>query len=309
VSASAPDDGQHYAVRQVNPFEGVLQVFETTDARAYSPNGAIWQIQVKARRPDHTWRSFGDLPPIEQFFNFGLWDAQGGLHRAPANPIMDIGGMIKAADRITESLRSRIAHLPFPLIDDHECWSTDHLGMPVALLATTEDPQRVGDLRPTDWQASRLAEHGFVSPSLTAQGIPPSGETGPRQHAEQLEGLVRRHGPGKTWFRRLADGSGVALTPSQEESPRAALDFPVLGLKSDWPDEQVCALVEDYLSWISPQLLTLQRIDDAQRCWLEQRARSRAMDLAVIYRLLPRVIDQGLLETARVEAKLRRTAR
>src|SRR5210317_1376222 len=30
---------RHYAVRRVNPFEGVLQVVETQGARAYSPNG------------------------------------------------------------------------------------------------------------------------------------------------------------------------------------------------------------------------------------------------------------------------------
>ncbi|MGB5650968.1 MAG: hypothetical protein WBM59_12905, partial [Sedimenticolaceae bacterium] len=85
------DRTRHYAVRRVNPFEGVLQVVETHNARAYSPNGQIWQIQVLAQRPDHTWRSFSDVPPIEQFFNFGLWDAQDGMHRIPANPVMDIG--------------------------------------------------------------------------------------------------------------------------------------------------------------------------------------------------------------------------
>jgi len=43
VSRPTPP-ARHYAVRRVNPFEGVLQVVETHDARAYSPNGRIWQV-------------------------------------------------------------------------------------------------------------------------------------------------------------------------------------------------------------------------------------------------------------------------
>ena len=39
------DQPRYYAVRRVNPFEGVLQVVETHNARAYSPNGYVWQVQ------------------------------------------------------------------------------------------------------------------------------------------------------------------------------------------------------------------------------------------------------------------------
>ncbi|MGB5568800.1 MAG: hypothetical protein WBM81_05820, partial [Sedimenticolaceae bacterium] len=156
------DRTRHYAVRRVNPFEGVLQVVETHNARAYSPNGQIWQIQVLAQRPDHTWRSFSDVPPIEQFFNFGLWDAQDGMHRIPANPVMDIGAMSAAADGLGSVLRQLLDRLPFPLIDEFECWATDYRGNPIALLATTEERRSIPDIRPGRWQATRLADHSFV---------------------------------------------------------------------------------------------------------------------------------------------------
>ena len=114
---SAEPTARCYAVRRVNPFEGVLQVVETHNARAYSPNGQIWQVQVLTRRPDHTWRSFSDITPIEQFFNFGLWDPAGGLQKIPANPLMDIGGMSDAANALTGTLHGLLDRLQSP---EHE---------------------------------------------------------------------------------------------------------------------------------------------------------------------------------------------
>jgi len=284
-------------------------VVETAGARAYSPNGQTWQIQVLARRPDHTWRSFSDVPPIEQYFNFGLWDAEDGLHRIPANPVMDIGAMTEAADRIAEVLKSLLQELPFALIDCYECWSTDYQGNPVALLATTEDRNIMADLRPGRWQAARLADHGFVSPSLMARGVPARGDLGPRQHAEQLERLVRQLGQHKSWFHRLADGSGDRIDPPRDGQPPYAVELPPLGLKTDWKDQQAEGLVEDYLAWRSPQLLMLQDIDDALRSWLEPLACRQAVELAAGYRLIPRILDHDRIGAARVEAKLRRAAR
>ena len=294
-----------FAVRRVNPFDGVLQVLETETARAYSADGATWQVQVRAQRPHHTWRSASDTPSVEQYFNFGRWDERHGLHRVPANPVMDIGRMSAAAERLGESLQSRTGELPFRLIDHFECWSIDRHRRPVALLATTEDQDRIADLDPGHWQASRPDDPGFVSPSSMAPGMRDGGESVAGQYARQLEAQVRRRGRERIWFRRQADGNGVPLTPSETEVTSAARDLPALGLTTDWPDEQTGTLVEDYLTWKAPQLLTLQSIDDELRGRLEREACKQAPRLAAIYRLLPRVIDRELLAAARVEARLR----
>jgi len=301
------DQPRCYAVRRVNPFEGVLQVIETHSARAYSPNGHIWQVQVLAQRPDHTWRSFSEVMPIEQFFNFGLWDADGGLLKVPANPLLDIGGMTAAAEQLTVALRRALERLPFPLIDDYECWATDYQGRPVALLATSEDPGLLRDIRAGRWQATRIADHGFVSPALLARNIPASGALGPRQHAEHLERQVRQLGQHKAWFRRLPDGGGERLPPASPQT-LAADAFPALGLKTDWREPQARELAEDYLAWRAPSLLMLQHIDDEQRRWLEAHACRQAVELAAGYRLIPRVLDHARLEAARVEARLRKSA-
>jgi hypothetical protein len=296
-------------VRRVNPFEGVLQVVETTQGRAYSPNGEVWQIQVLAERPDHTWRSFSHVPPIEQFFNFGLWDAAGGLQKVPANTVMDIGGMTAAAEAICEVLHDLGGALPFPLIDDYECWSTDYQGEPIALLATCEEPGLIDGLRVGRWHASGLADHGFVSASLSARGVAPRGDMGPRQHAERLERLVRQSGQQRRWFRRLGDRSGIPLKPSGDGQPLAAERFPPLGLKSEWADAQEHELVADYLAWLAPRLLMLQHLTDSERQWLEAAACRQAEELAAGYRLLPCILDRPAIEAARVEARLRRSSR
>lgn len=298
----------HYAVRRVNPFEGVLQVVETPHGRAYSANGSVWQIQVIAERPDHTWRSFSHVEPIRQFFNFGLWDLDGGLQKVRANPVMDIGGMTEAADELVEHLRYLLDELPFGLTDDYECWATDHVGEPVALLATTEDPSRLRDLRVERWHATRLADHSFVSPALTEAGIPSRGDLGPRQHAEQLERQVRQLGQHKTWFQRLPDGRTCRIASDGKRGPVTEIRFPSLGLKTDWADELARSLAWDYLDWQAPRLLMLPGLDEDERRRLEPLACRQAIELAAVYRLLPRIIDHGAIEAARVEARLRRAA-
>ncbi len=298
-----------YAVRRVNPFEGVLQVVETENARAYSANGRVWQIQVLAQRPDHTWRSLSHIEPIEQFFNFGLWDAEGGLHKIPANPVMDIGGMRQAADRLTDELDALNERLPFRLIDDYECWATDYCGTPIALLATAESATIMRDMRVERWHATRLPDHSFVSASLLARGIAPDGDLGPRQHASHLERLIRQTGQRRMWFKRLSDGSGEPAGDESDTKTRSADDFPPLGLKTDWQNPQERELIDDYLAWLAPRLLTLQNITPPHRRKLEHAACARATELDAAYRLIPVIMDRQAIEAARVEARLRHATR
>jgi hypothetical protein len=217
--------------------------------------------------------------------------------------------MTAAADGLATALRALLKRLPFRLIDEYECWACDYHGKPVALLATTERHDALADIRAARWQATRLADHGFISPSLVACGIPARGELGPRQHAEQLERQVRQLGQRKVWYRRLADGGAEPVDPSEDSAAPGAADFPPLGLMTDWDEPQARQLAADYLAWQAPRLLVLQRISDEQRRWLEPLACRRAIELEAAYRLIPRILDHAAIEAARVEARLRRAAR
>ena len=294
-----------FAIRRVNPYLGLLQVVEGRDARAYSLDGRVWQVQVLGDRPDHTWRSHGDLPPSRQFFAFGLWDAEGGLQRIPANPLLDIGAMREVADTLTKRLGDVARRLPFDLADAFECWATDAAGHPLALLASSDDAAVADTMHIRPWQATAPADMGFVSATLAHAGVAASDADSQRRHAAYLEALVTRHSAGRTWFRRRDDGSGVAVA-----DPAIQLDatrFPSFGLAADWPDETDRATVRDYFAWQAPHLLLLQRISDADRAWLERQALQQAVALADNYALLPRIIDHAGIEAARVEARLRRT--
>jgi hypothetical protein len=306
-------DCRCYAVRRLNPFEGVLQVVESGSARAYSADGRGWQVQVLSRRPDHTWRSASDAAPVEQFFNFGLWDAASGLHRVRANPVMDIGAMQAAAERLVGHLRGIDARLPFALADRFERWLTDDDGQPVALLAATDQRGRLADIRVTRWQAVRAPDHGFIAPSLLA-----CGETDAQLHAGRLEAQVGHRGRHVAWYERDPDGRGTRVHPGSSARPDgdpaagagahelAAAAFPELGLTQDWDDPAARALTEDYLAWRAPRLLMLQHISRDRRAWLEGHACRQATELASGYRLFPDIVDRARVEAARVEARLRR---
>ena len=120
---------------------------------------------------------------------------------------------------------------------------------------------------------------------------------------------MRGHGLHTAWFRRLPDGRGLPLDTGCDTGGTGERALPALALKTDWPDEAARELVADYLAWRSPRLLTLQTLDDPLRARLERQAGRRALDLDSVYRLIPHILDHARLEAARVEARLRRSAR
>lgn len=303
TGAAAP---RHFAVRQVNPYDGVLQILVGEDARAYSANGRVWQIQAAAERPDHTWRSVNEGSASRQFFNFGLWDAHGGLHQVPANPVLDIGAMSAAAERLVTQLSPLIDSLPFSLADHIECWSMDAEDRPIALLATSEDRHAIRDRRIAPWQATHQTERGFVAPSLLGVDADSPSSPAAGTHAAHLEHRVRTRGCTQAWFDRSDPNRVYRLDTHGQSLEGGAWDFPPLGLTTDWTDPDTRELVQDYLDWLAPRLLLLPSLSDELRARLEQAACRRAVELSTVYPLLPRIVDQAAVEAARVEAELRR---
>jgi hypothetical protein len=300
---------RHFAVRQVNPYDGVLQVVADEDARAYSANGRVWQIQAAAERPDHTWRSVSEGPASRQFFNFGLWDPHDGLHQVPANPVLDIGAMSAAAERLIARLSTLIDSLPFGLVDHIECWSMDAEDRPIALLATTEDRSTAPDRSVGAWQATRQADQGFIAPSLLSIDTGTQPRPTARAHAERLEHEVRTRGREQAWFDRSDPNKVDRLDANGKSLATDTRTFPPLGLTTDWADRDTRALVQDYLDWQAPRLLLLPNLSDELRGRLEQAACRHAVELSSVYSLLPRIVDHTAVEAARVEAKLRRAQR
>jgi hypothetical protein len=73
-------------------------------------------------------------------------------------------------------------------------------------------------------------------------------------------------------------------------------------------DPQPPPAADAYMAWLAPRLLALDGLSDATRGRLERLGRSRALDLAALWRLYPKIIHPELLASARVEAAIRQAS-
>jgi hypothetical protein len=294
-----------FGVRRLSPLRGVLQVVRTEVARAFSGDGVTWEVQVLVPWPEHGWHSPNQHQPVLRFCRFGVWSAATGLGRVPVSPIMDLDAMWAGANALLAQLPDCLERLPFPAGDPLELWLLDPAGEPFCLAATATADAQLVEVRPPPWVATALTEHGFVSATLSALGVPRRQGPDPRHHAAELERLVRTRGgspPRRQWFRRLPGGRGV---PVGDEVAGADRPLPGLPLAVAWPEPRDQGLVGDYLDWCAPYLLTWPDLDDPARARLEQAAGSQARAVAALYRLYPRILDPDLIQRLRVEARLR----
>ena len=193
--------------------------------------------------------------------------------------------------------------------------SLDPEEIPLALLATALPQTDFNEAATGDWTAGgRGEERPFVSPTLTAQGLPQRDASGRHFHVETLERRVaQRAGPRRRaqWFRVHGDealGLDDHADPQLNGRRLSRADFPLLTLSARWPEESAGRLVEEYLAWLAPYLLTLPGLPDLVRRDLEAKAVHHALLVDALWRLYPRVLDPELIQRARVEARLRRSS-
>jgi len=301
-----------FCLRRVNPFLGVVAVVRTAAARAISMDGHTWQLQVRAHPPRGIWSGAG-YQSGWRYYRFGFWSDARGSSRVPLNPILDAGAMVEAVEVLITAIQAQAPALPFPLAKELELWLLDADEQPLALLATAMEPnlEILAEIGRPDWIAGGRGERVFVSPALQAQGIAERDPDGAAQHAMRLERLVRAAAGRRRqvqWFRRdqagaVAVGDGAHLLDAGRALP--AMTLPLLPLRPDWPAGLDADLVDDYLRWLAPYLLTLPALDDDLRRRLEQDAAADAMAVNSCWRLYPKVLDQDLIRRCRVEARLR----
>lgn len=292
----------HYSIRQLNPFNGTLQILETPDARAFSANGTIWRIQVLADAPEHTWRSNSDGNTTKQFFNWAIWSEKAGFRDVIANPILNLGQMQAAAEKLAGHLRVALRTLPFTGRDRFEKWGCNAKGEPLVLLdsATTADDM-LKDLtdrgdRVEKWHASSSDQPLFVSGVLGDRGIPGS------RHSLHLTQQINDRITASHWLER--NGDKTIDCASGEINQEAAI--PLLGIREHWDEQQLTDLVADYLAWQSPLLLTLQ-LPDSHRERLEKLAGQHPLQVDNLYRLYPTLYNPRLIDQVRVQARLLRS--
>lgn len=292
-----------YAQRLLNPFRGAVHVIRYASAEAVTTDGVHWDIYVSN---DALLR---DLPQDCRVqtsdIRYGSWSAAQGLKRGPINLYDDFLAMEEMGARVYEHLVRMHERVPFPYADNLELWLLDESAQPLALLASARNEREMTmEQSGKRWDAGFTARERFSSPAL--------GEQHTGSAADYLTAYVNRRAgntPVVQWFRRGSDGSGRGLynsaaAASLANRQLAAEAFPPFILSESGHDELHRHLIQDYHAWLAPWLLLLPDLETVRRGELERQARTQALEVARQYRLYPRVVDQGEINAALVEAVL-----
>jgi hypothetical protein len=265
------------------PFSGQVQIAETDKARALTLDGEAWEMQF-----------------IHKYVEQGVAGAQIPRRRhvrAAALRYGDLQNLVtrpndhgRAVDaRIVELAEALIGiELPFPASDNFEYWLLDaEDGSPLAFLwSCGDESQTVNYERRPNWTALPAIQMPIEKTDEEIQyGMPPVNA--------RLESLIRARAgqnPKACWFDR-SDGANDI--------------FPSLLVKEDWHEEGERDLCQRYLQRQAPRLLMLHNLKHQDRLRMEQAARSNVLELARFYPVYPDVVDTALMNTMRVEARLR----
>lgn len=281
-----------YAIRRVNPFLGVLQVVETGDGRAISTNGVVWDIELRTERSG-MWGSLNKDTKEAVYYRFGLWSAEEGLVNRPLAPHLDREKLTSQYEFLIQSIKQRLQYIPFKLLDTRELWLFDKdEQQPLALLASLKPGDKPLSPEPKYWK-SCLGANGVAS-----QYRFPA--------ARELEKLIESTASSNVcryWVNREEDGGGMLERGKEFFSVD---EFPSFLISDNWPDEGDSSMVNEYIEWIAPSLLTLQNISDVERIRLENSLNVQAVSVEHHWHLYPEMVDETKLTAARVQCRLQK---
>lgn len=284
-----------YAKRSLLPFIGVIQVAELDAARALSMDGRYWSIQhkipqltnIRDGHPTTSTRSTYTRILGYNFASIGTVN-QGQLELEPLHPALNAEEVERVGYRLFEAISK--AEKPFSPSDHFEYWLLDpEDNLPLALLQTSWDE---ADLErpppPLEWHAIPARELKITPPESADAGyVPPV-----NYRIERL--LAERAGmnPRGRWFDRRTDANTA---------------FPPCLIREDWAlenQQQICNL---YLQRLAPRLLMLHALPTEIRQRLEQSACEQVFEIERFHPLYPEVVEERLIQAARVEAQMRRS--
>lgn len=272
----------YYALRRFSPYQGMIQVVDVGDARAYSTDGRHWTVRLQS-------------PNV----------------RATASVVADSSAA--TADDLMKSLNDR-PPLPFPQQDQVELWLlSKHNLLPLALVKTRRAVEDIDTVKDPFWRPFLTNNSGFQCAALTDSVLErrPASSMPPRAQdvLEREVNLAARPLPVLQWFQRLADGSGIGHGGMRVDEqilgrhlPHEA--FPELLVTDAWEDATVRALVRDYHAWHASLLLAHQNLSQQTRRWLESAAYRHPGKLLNNYAMYPDVLDKDAMQVALVSAKL-----
>jgi hypothetical protein len=275
-----------YSQRMSPPYYGQVQIAESERARALTVDGQLWEIQfLHSGNGGLTNAGHGDHG-IRHQYRRAVTVSDSDIRDKKIESILE--GQ-KTDERILE-LTDFLADitLPFPAADHYEYWLLDAQDQsPLALIFSCKDQEKM-NAYPThpEWTAlpSAVMPIDMTDEEKSYCSAPVN------YRFERLVAERAGNNPKARWFTR-----GI----SEDQS------FPPFLVREDWPEQDSADLCVRYLQRQSPRLLMLHGLDRELRKQLEINARSHALEVDRFFRLYPEIIDQALMDTIRVEAKLR----
>jgi len=286
-----------------------MNVIALDDAEAVTTDGVNWSLYVLDYfdTADDDPEEFASID--NPHIRFGTWSEASGLVRAPVLPCYHYQEIQHKGERLLEVVRHYATDVPFEFRDYYELWLlAKDTGQPLALLDSVCSDHDTYDNDLLAWRAGNLCRSQFKSDAAKlSDGI--------NTHADLLNQLINSRAgnkPSAQWFLRDENGYGYGLKGinlrqglvGREMSPRL---FPRMFVEEHWENDIHIKLVNDFINWLSPWLLLLDFLKDAQREALELTARRHAILVDKLHVLYPKMIDEKHIKAARVEAMLRKT--
>ncbi len=277
-----------YSKRLLMPFVGVIQVAETGRARALSADGENWAIQYALAEDTHRRTSKHVDDPSSHYCLVATIE-QGQLGTRAVHPFLDPDDVRSAIHQLYDAVI--VARLPFAAADRYEYWLVDRNDdRPLALLQSSVDEEDMALPPPRPvWLAMPAAQLDVQAPESAQNAYVPPVNYRLQQLVEERAGTK----PRAAWF---------------ERPDPATDDFPPCLIREDWDSEKRQQLCDLYIQRLAPRLLMMHGLSQSDRHRLERAARDYVFDVERYYPLYPEVVDTSLLTTARVEARMRRTA-
>ena len=298
-----------YAQRLLNPFRGIMNIIEYADAEAVTTDGVNWDIYV---RDSELLLGLDNRRKIQTSdIRYGSWSEKDGLKRGAIYPSDDFKVLENRGAIVYEYLREHHQDIPFPFEDHYELWLLDKNDQPLALINTVANAEDIELDTAINWKAGIACSKTFNSE------LWPDISNHKNEYecvAEYLNHYINRFAgdePAAQWFFRhnkLCTGlQGINLKKQLENRQLDCNKFAEFFISMTGHDKHHKKLLNDFLNWQAPYLLLLQNLADIDREHFEEQARLQALITDKQCHLYPKIINEGVINAARVEAVFRKS--
>lgn len=280
-----------------------MNVIKYQSAEAVTVDGVNWDSYVGN---EELLKDLDDCRRVQiSDIRYGKWSKQSGHKRGPLYPSEEFRIMEHMGAIVYEYLVKNHETVPFPFSDHYELWLLDMEQQPLALINSAVRKKDVDLDTFIDWRAGNACREHFHSLTLEQNNITTSAADYLTDHILQLIGGQSA----AQWFHRDGDGCGHGLSginiSGLENHRLSSHAFPEFFIREDPSDNIKQELINEFISWQAAWILLLDSLDHATRQHFEVKARQQALNVADQYKLYPDIIDQGSINSARVEVRMR----